>query len=255
MAQEVGAVKIPAYNFADPSLWFLMCEATFELGTPKAISESKTKFNYIASNLPPEAATVVRDVIVNPDKDDPYGVLKKELIRRSGESSHQEIRKLLVGEQLGDRRPTELLRVMRRRAESYNVPEELMMELFLQHLPTNVQSILAAVTPLTLEKAADIADRVMEVTPMQVSACSVSSVHSIEDRLLEEIKKINTRIDEISLRRGRSARRDHTPRARSTSRSKTFANCWYHHKFGQNAKKCVPPCNFEKKKKNDDGRV
>lgn len=252
MAQEVGAVKIPAYNFADPSLWFLMCEATFELGNPKAISESKTKFNYIASNLPPEAATVVRDIIANPDKTDPYGVLKRELIKRSGESSHQEIRKLLIGEQLGDRRPTDLLRVMRRRAESYNVPEELMMELFLQHLPTPVQSIIAAVTPLSLEKAADIADRVMEVTPMPVSACSVSSVHSIEDRLFAEIKKLNERIDEISLRRGRSPHRNHASRTRSKSRSRTFATCWYHHKFGQNAKKCVPPCNFEK---NDDGRV
>ncbi|GFY35046.1 integrase catalytic domain-containing protein [Trichonephila clavipes] len=50
--------------------------------------------------------------------------------KRSGESSHQEIRKLLIGEELGDRRPSELLRVMRRRAESHSVPDDLMLELF-----------------------------------------------------------------------------------------------------------------------------
>ncbi|GFW35019.1 integrase catalytic domain-containing protein [Trichonephila clavipes] len=39
-----------------------------------------------------------------------------------------------------------------------------MLELFQQHLPTRVQSILAAISPLTLEKAAEVADRVMELT-------------------------------------------------------------------------------------------
>lgn len=188
-------LKIPGYNFADPALWFHMCECTFELGAPKAISESRTKFNYIVSHLPPEAASIVRDVITKPDPTDPYKHIKDELIKRSGESSHQEIRKLLVGEQLGDRKPSELLRVMKRRAESYKVPDELMLELFLQHLPTPVQSILASISPLNLDKAAEVADRVMEVTPMPVSACSVASVNPIESRLMDEIQKLNLRID------------------------------------------------------------
>ncbi|GFX57621.1 uncharacterized protein TNCV_2676071 [Trichonephila clavipes] len=152
-----------------------MCDSTFQLGCPKAITDSKTKFNYIIAHLPPEAATIIRDVIMNPDPVEPYEKARTELIKRSGESSHQEIRKLLIGEELGNRRPSELLRVMRRRAESHSVPDDLMLELFQQHLPTRVQSILAAISPLTLEKAAEVADRVMEVTPIAVSACSVSS--------------------------------------------------------------------------------
>ncbi|GFV87664.1 hypothetical protein TNCV_779481 [Trichonephila clavipes] len=103
---------------------------------------------------------------MNPDPVEPYEKARTELIKRSGESSHQEIRKLLIGEELGDRRPSELFRVMRRRAESHSVPDDLMLELFQQHLPTRVQSILAAISPLTLEKAAEVADRVMEVTPI-----------------------------------------------------------------------------------------
>ncbi|GFX31269.1 hypothetical protein TNCV_2060881 [Trichonephila clavipes] len=139
-----------------------MCDSTFQLGCPKAITDSRTKFNYIIAHLPPEAATIIRDVIMNPDPVELYEKARTELIKRSGESSHQEIRKLLIGEELGDRRPSELLRVMRRRAESHSVPDDLMLELFLQHLPTRVQSILAAISPLTLEKAAEVADRVME---------------------------------------------------------------------------------------------
>ncbi|GFT74174.1 transposon Tf2-6 polyprotein [Trichonephila clavipes] len=240
---DVGAVKIPAYNFHDPALWFTMCDSTFQLGCPKAITDSKTKFNYIIAHLPPEAATIIRDVIMNPDPVEPYEKARTELIKRSGESSHQEIRKLLIGEELGDRRPSELLRVMRRRAESHSVPDDLMLELFQQHLPTRVQSILAAISPLTLEKAAEVADRVMEVTPIAVyiSACSVSSdKNSIESHLLEEIKKLNLRIDEIS--RSRSRNRNLPFHKRNRSKSKTYEQCWYHYKFGSAAQKCHPPC-------------
>ncbi|GFX51284.1 transposon Tf2-9 polyprotein [Trichonephila clavipes] len=117
-------VKIPPYNFNDPQLWFSTCERTFALGVPKAITDTGTKFNYIVSNLPPEAAAIVRDLIITPDETDPYGGIKAQVIQRTGE---KEIRKLLTGEELGDRMPSELLRTMNRLAASHNVPKELML--------------------------------------------------------------------------------------------------------------------------------
>ncbi|GFW78364.1 uncharacterized protein TNCV_1379141 [Trichonephila clavipes] len=68
-----------------------MCDSTFQLGCPKAITDSRKKFNNIISHLPPEAATIIRDVIMNPDPVEPYEKARTELIKRSGESSHQEI--------------------------------------------------------------------------------------------------------------------------------------------------------------------
>lgn len=242
---EVNAVKIPPYNFADPSLWFFMCESTFQLGIPKPVTESLTKYNYIVANLPPEAASIVRDVITNPDATDPYTQIKNELIKRSGESSHEEIRKLLAGEQLGDRKPSELLRVMKRRAESHHLPEEVLLELFLQHLPSSVQSILASVTPLSLGKAADIADRIMEVTPISVSSVSVSSQNKNFEDLLTELKRLNMRIDTIERSRSQSRNR-FQKRNRSNSEHKISDFCWYHTKFGEKALKCVPPCTYSK---------
>ncbi|GBN95167.1 Retrovirus-related Pol polyprotein from transposon opus [Araneus ventricosus] len=101
---EVGAVQIPVYNRSDPALWFIMCESTFKLAVPKPITESVTKFNYVVSHLPPEVASLVRDILMNPDATDPYTHLKTELINRSGESSQQEIRQRLSGEELGKRK-------------------------------------------------------------------------------------------------------------------------------------------------------
>ncbi|GFS78723.1 hypothetical protein TNCV_3148911 [Trichonephila clavipes] len=68
---------------------------------------------------------------------------------------------------------------MQRRSESHNVTDSLLLELFLQQLPPNLQSILASIQFLTAQKASEVADRILEVTPVQVSAVSkYSSVNS-----------------------------------------------------------------------------
>ncbi|GFW77508.1 uncharacterized protein TNCV_2499001 [Trichonephila clavipes] len=59
-------------------------------------------------------------------------------------------------------------------------------------LPPNVQSILASIQPLTAQKASEVADRILEVTPVQVSAVSkyssANSDDSSESKLLKELK-------------------------------------------------------------------
>ena len=251
---EVSAVQIPVYNRSDPQLWFLMCESTFALATPKPITESVTKYNYIVSHLPPDIASLVRDLLMKPDSTDPYVKLKAELILRSGESAQQEIRQLLSGEELGNRKPSELLRNMKRRAETLNVPDNLMLELFLQRLPSSVQSILAAVSDLTLEKAAEISDRILEVTPspMENFAVSQAITPTSEERIFREFDKINKRIDNLSISRSRSSFRRRSPfqRYNNKSRRRSFSNdrsvCWYHRRFREKcrAEKCVSPCSW-----------
>lgn len=248
---EVSAVQIPPFNRSDPTLRFLMCESTFTLASPKPITESVTKFNYVVANLPPDCASLVRDILINPDATDPYGILKKELISRSGDSSQQEIRNLLSGEELGNRKPSELLRSMKRRAELIKVPDEFMLELFLQRLPTNVQSILAAVTDLSLDKASEIADRILEVTPLPSAAMAVSQINreSLETKFFREIEKLHQRLDSLSFSRSRSPYRNQGGRSRNNSKSQTRNSsiCWYHRRFGDKCKpeKCVPPCSFQ----------
>jgi len=247
---EVSAVQIPIFNRADPSLWFIMCESTFALATPKPITESLTKYNYVVSHLPPEVATIVRDILMKPDEEDPYNNLKTTLVNRSGESSQQEIRQLLSGEELGDRKPSELLRIMKRRAETLKVPDSLMMELYLQRLPASVKSILAAVSNLTVEKAAEIADKILEVTPSsnQIYSVSKSPSLSLEERLLGEIEMLKKRLDQLSVRSRSPLRRNHSnSRGRSSSGNRDRSICWYHRRFGNKCKpeKCIKPCSFQ----------
>ncbi|GFV78756.1 transposon Ty3-G Gag-Pol polyprotein [Trichonephila clavipes] len=208
--EDISAVKIPAFVSSDPALWFGMLESTFELAVPKPITDERTKYNYCVAHLSPDAAMAVRDIILSPGSINPYSKLKDEVIARCGESKSQEIRRLLAGEQLGDRKPSELFRVMQRRSESHNVTDSLLLELFLQQLPPNVQSILASIQPLTAQKASEIADRILEVTPVQVSAVSkyssANSDDSSESKLLKELKLLRQEVKE--LRRSRSFSRN-----------------------------------------------
>lgn len=248
---ETSAVIVPPFIKMDPLLWFHMLESTFELATPKPITESKTKYNYVVAHLPPDIATVVRDIIMQPDGTDPYLDLKKKVIERCSESRSHEIRRLLAGESLGDRKPTELLREMKRRAESHKLDDTLLLELFNQAMPVSVQAILASISPLTSEKAAEVADRILEVHPSNIHAVScktTSPTHANADEensahdLLAEVKQLRKEVAQL---RSRSRHRGNSStRSRSKSCDNKNKICWYHFKFKENAKKCFPPCSY-----------
>ncbi|GFW75841.1 uncharacterized protein TNCV_4430231 [Trichonephila clavipes] len=204
-----------------------MLESTFELAVPKPITDERTKYNYCVAHLSPDAAMAVRDVILSPGSINPYSKLKDEIIARCGESKSQEICRLLAGEQLGDRKPSELFR----------------------QLPPNVQSILASIQPLTAQKASEVADRILEVTPVQVSAVSkyssANSDDSRESKLLKELKLLRLEVKE--LRRSRSFSRNRFDSRNRGKSPKTKASnlCWYHNKFATKARKCIQPCSFQ----------
>ncbi|GFU99007.1 uncharacterized protein TNCV_3382511 [Trichonephila clavipes] len=138
---------------------------------------------------------------------------------------------------------------MQRRSESHNVTDSLLLELFLQPLPPNVQSILASIQPLTAQKASEVADRILEVKPVQVSAVSkyssANSDDSSESKLLKELKllrqevKRTTTIEKFSRNRFDSRNRGKSPKPTASNL------CWYHNKFATKARKCIQPCSFK----------
>ncbi|GFT80439.1 retrovirus-related Pol polyprotein from transposon 17.6 [Trichonephila clavipes] len=218
---ETAAVVIPPFIQRDPALWFYMIESTFELASPKPITESKTKYNYAVSHLPPYIATVIRDVIIQPDISDPYSELKAKIIERCSENKTQEIRRLLAGESLGDRKPSELLRIMKRRAENHNIDDSLLFELFNQAMPVPVQTILASISPITSDKASEVADRILAISPHAINAVSASGAvrRSSTDMLLDEVKALRKEIADLRRSRSQFRHSNNVRRKRSNSRS------------------------------------
>ena len=130
-----------------------------------------------------EFATEVRDLLLRPPEDTPYDTLKTELVKRTAASEQRKLQQLISWEELGDRKPTQLLRRMQQllgdKVGTADVPSSsFLRELFLQRLPSNVRMVLASTdTSMDLNKLAELADKVMEVATPTGTVTHVSDAH------------------------------------------------------------------------------
>lgn len=250
-APEVSrvAIRIPPFWPADPEVWFWQVEKQLELG---GIVRDDTKFNYVVGNLDPMYMAEVRDIIQRPPENGKYQKLKTELIRRLGSPQEQKTRRLLEHEEIGDRKPSQFLRHLQALAGSA-VPEDLVRSLWLGRLPPSIQAILATQSKADTATVAELADAVFEALPrQQVMAVAPvkTSMESTLEKLTETMVSLTSRIASMQCEIAEIRRRDRSQsRSRSASRESvrsTGSNnrglCWYHFRFGDNARKCRSPC-------------
>ena len=245
------AVRLPPFWPANPRIWFVQVEAQF---SRRGITASRTKYEEVVCVLPTEYATEIQDLLLDPPEEEPYEKLKHLLIARIADSERQKLRQLLTAEELGDRKPSQLLRKMQLLLgeKAKMIDSSLLRELFLQRLPANVQMILASADSMTLDKLAEMADRVMDVATPTISSVRASSEDGDFRRIIREEVAAALRTQGRS--RPRNSSRNgggrNRSRRRSGSRGHSPANtqgnsdgvCWYHQRFGENARKCRPPC-------------
>ena len=249
------SLKLPPFWPSDPSIWFAQVEAQFQT---RNITSQPTKYHHVISVLPPEIAQEIRDILLNPPTSQQYDYLKSELIKRTSVSERKRLHQLLVAEELGDRKPTQLLRKMRQLLGNAELEERILRQLFLKRLPTNVQPILvSSVDTISLDQLATLADKILDVTSSSpllspLSATATPSVSTID--LQEQISQLTFAVQALQSQvssRGRSPYRrssfssgSRRP-SRSSSRSRhPNSECWYHWRFGVNARKCQSPCSF-----------
>ncbi|XP_072173186.1 uncharacterized protein [Diadema setosum] len=168
------SLKLPPFWPNNPTLWFAQVEAQF---TTRSITTQQTRFAYVISSLQPEIAQEVRDFIISPPATDAYDKLKAELIKRTTVSEQRRLHQLLTAEELGDRKPSQLLRRMKQLLADATLEDSILKQLFLQCLPNNVQQILASTsTEVTIEQVAELADKIVEVaTPLLVTTVAAPS--------------------------------------------------------------------------------
>lgn len=165
--------------------------------------------------------------------------------------------KLLTDLELGDKKPTQLLREMRNLAGN-RVSDDILCSLWIKRMPTNVRCILSASKEVALTPLADLADRILEnstascvmVTssrsPQDVSNKEASSletrVTALEKNLAELVETLKTNNDRGSRFRSGSCNRKIKNRDKSPAGKSGY--CYYHHKFGKEAEHCTSPCIF-----------
>ncbi|XP_064470149.1 uncharacterized protein LOC135384897 [Ornithodoros turicata] len=185
------------------------------------------------------------------------------------------LQQLLIAEELGDRKPSQLLRRMQQLLGSNTLDNTILRELFLQRLPSQVRLVLTAAGDISIDDQARLADRILELSVQSTSpiasvdaaAASSSSSGASHKSPLQQVVPVSDSIAALTTNVeqlqstvahltnmvanmqgfGRTTRQPgRTPsrsrRTRSASPAANSTICWYHCTFGDTTQRCRPPC-------------
>ncbi|XP_055854596.1 uncharacterized protein LOC129918218 [Episyrphus balteatus] len=224
------AVKLPPFWAERRSLWFSQAESQFIISD---ITNETTKFHYVVSQLDTRVAS-------------------EKLIERLSASEEQRVRQLISDEELGDRKPSQFLRHLRSLAGPSVLQDNLLRQLWLRRLPSNVQAILTSRSDLSPDQLSELADKIVEVSPppipFAVHATSNNEQNQNSQALFEAIDTLTRQVAELSSNRtfrNRSKARGRQNSRSSSKSAKREGYCWYHSRYQHNARKCNKTCSFQ----------
>ncbi|KAL0848769.1 hypothetical protein ABMA28_013200 [Loxostege sticticalis] len=248
-------LKVPPFSPDDPEIWFALLEGQFN---NYGITDDFAKFNSVITNLDLHHAKAVKDIIVKPPNENRYGKIKSELIKRLTASHEKKVKQLLTYEELGDRTASQFLRHLQDLAGP-NVPQEFIRTIWTNRLPKHIQTVLTTQPTHSLEQLAELADRIQEITGSGTNVAAASTPTAGTSTPASEIAELRKMVERLEAkldqqtRMSRSNNRSRSQQRRSSSRSqsrsassyKRHPVCWYHWKFGSQAHKCQPPCDYK----------
>jgi len=80
--------------------WFAHIESRFRA---KRIFDEWDRFDLVVQALPLEVTRLNKDAIRSPDEDEPYSILKEQLVHQHGQTDFQKIEALMALPPLGNR--------------------------------------------------------------------------------------------------------------------------------------------------------
>lgn len=253
------AVRAPPFWKENPALWFRQLESQFQMN---GITASETKYHIAVAALDTAVINQVSDVVMDPPAANiMYETLKTRLQERFAESEERRFKKLLSNMELGDKKPSYLWREMRELAGT-RVEDGFLRSLWLQRLPAQIQAILST-DDSDVPRLLIMADRIHEVFDVRSAVQAVSNLppprsssyaNAADNSCASDFQRLCTQVNELSqqlaaLSSGnnnnqRSGSTDRRSRSRSRSQSRR-GECWYHFRFGKEAKKCTKPCTYK----------
>ena len=136
----VIAVKLAPIWDTEVDLWFANAESQFALSR---ITEDSTKFHHVCAALSPKLAKQAAEVIRNPPAAGKYEALKAALCASLELTKDQRVKKILHVAELGTMDPMELWSSLQSWSQGLTV-NDILLQVFLEKLPPDVQQILQA---------------------------------------------------------------------------------------------------------------
>lgn len=235
-------------------LWFVRLESWFKNHQVKSDNQ---QLYILTTLLDSQLLAQVYDAAENPPNTGKYEHLKGAVQNALEDSKFKKYQKLLHGGDLGDQRPSHRLNELKRLAnDGLNMNEGLLKHIWLSHLPSEAQAILAVSGDQNLSALAKLADNVVEGLSSRPHVAAVRHPEPMQTTESDLVRQLLKAIDGMSTelkairRDGRSrskSRQERNTKSRSPSPSPTpgkkrYDTCWYHLKFGEEARNCLPDC-------------
>lgn len=262
--QQVNAVepvKVPPFWRNNPNKWFIVAESVFAL---RRITSDDSKYRYVIVNLDSETLDAVGDLVETPPEADKYKTIKDRIISVFGESTERRLRRLLRSQTVAFEKPSLCLQRMRTLAGG-NCTDPVLRSLFLEQLPENIRGVVAVNDTEDLSRLAAQADRVYDTLQPNINAVHSTSAQAASanapqslapgqpsgnaemNEIRQSIAALTRQVAQLS--RGRSK----SPAPRNNYRRENLHHsnddpdsrlCYYHKRFGENAKKCRRNCEY-----------
>ncbi|XP_077512821.1 uncharacterized protein LOC144124015 [Amblyomma americanum] len=150
-AVSARSLRLPQSSPANPRHWLAQVNSQF---TIDRITTQAQQFHHVSASLPPEIAAEVRDLLITPPASAPFD-------KRTAAS-----KELICSEELGDQKLTQLLRWLQQllgdKAAIFD--QAFLRDFFVQRSPSSVCLVLVPAQGLSLEKFAQPADSVIDVS-------------------------------------------------------------------------------------------
>lgn len=235
------AARIPAFWHQRTRLWFAQFESA--IGAQK--KSDLEKFNLAIAQLDQGAMLEVSDIVLDPPTSRLYETLKERLLSTYEESEEQQLHKLLHETELGDNKPSQLLRRMNELNRG-KIPETTLKMMWLGHLPNSTQAILTISKEEDLHTLAKMADKIAG-RPTQINALQSNSTEQSIARQNEVITRLENQVQRLTRQLAERSNGDDTRKRKGAD----GRACYYHWKFGPGANKCQPPCSFTSERRTE----
>ncbi|XP_041972230.1 uncharacterized protein LOC121728172 [Aricia agestis] len=226
------------------------------------------KYRYLLQQLQQADLEHITDILYDPTPSKKYENVKQRLLETYDTSDVKNFQKLVSGLELGDLKPSQLMRKMKELASGMITDEGLRIE-WMNRLPAQVRVILSINKESSLETLAAMADKMVEYAegpsvaavtatcPAPAPSTSSTPEPSYMETLARQIEKLSLEVAE--LRRGRSHYRNRRRRSFSRPRSRSHSRrrgprpeqedsweCHYHYTFGDKSKELRIPVSPQK---------
>ncbi|KAM8702465.1 hypothetical protein ACLKA7_001796 [Drosophila subpalustris] len=258
-SSQCAQLRIPKFNKTNPQLWFAQLERLFHLHN---VNTDEQKFDIVSVNLEEDVVIKLEDLIIQPPHintgaplTNKYNTLKQRVLDKFAESADSKLKRLLRGGATAGKKPSDILDNIRRLAPTTGC-EAVIRSLFLSELPKSIRPLISVWEEDDLDKLAEIANKMIEASepdstfvvstaPIEQHVDALSGNKSSMSELTTTLRALSSKVDKLQdeLRQSKQVNLPRQSQGSSNDKgAKQKTLCFYHNRFGDEARKCQPTC-------------